>query len=282
LRSVSSSAEAGAQDVVILATKAHQLYPLIGSMPALWHEETVVVPMQNGIPFWYFEGLEGPNRGRVVESVDPGGAILAAIPSRRILGCVVYPACELAAPGVVRHVEGDRFPLGELDGSNSPRIQRISDAFTAAKLRSPVLTDIRSEIWLKLWGNLCLNPLSALGRATLAGICANPHARELAKAMMEEAAEVANRLGAHFRVSIDRRLEGAAKVGHHKTSMLQDIESGRKTEIDALLGSVIELARLAKVPVPRLEAVYACIRLLEENACPPEALNPQTAPALAA
>jgi 2-dehydropantoate 2-reductase len=265
LRAVPSVLEAGTQDVVVLATKAHQVAELVDDLPALWHHETVLVTMQNGIPWWYFQGLAGPHNGRPVHSVDPNGTIAFRIPAERVLGCVVYPACEAAAPGVVRHIEGERFPLGELDGSLSARATRIGALFEAAGLKAPVLGDIRSEIWLKLWGNLCFNPISALTRATLAGICRDPHSRALAAAMMEEARAVAEKLGATFRVSAERRIEGAARVGEHRTSMLQDVEAGRATEIDALLGAVIELAKVSETPVPRLEAVYACARLLDST-----------------
>jgi 2-dehydropantoate 2-reductase len=269
LRCAGSILEAGIHDLVILATKAHQVEPLVESLPALWHRDTVLVPMQNGIPWWYFQSFAGPHRGHVVRAVDPDGTAAQCIPPERILGCVVYPACETPAPGVVRHVEGTRFALGELDGSTSERAARVSALFTAAGLKAPVLDDIRSEIWLKLWGNLCLNPISAITGATLAAICAEPHTRALATAMMEEAREVAVKLGATFRVTIERRLEGAARVGEHRTSMLQDIDAKRPTEIDALLGAVIELARLTDTPVPRLEAVYACMKLLERTVCTP-------------
>jgi 2-dehydropantoate 2-reductase len=267
LRAVERVREAGPQDLVILAVKAHQVRPLARDVAGLLTGETALVTMQNGIPWWYFQRRAGPWAGRVVESVDPGGRIAATIPSERILGCVVYPACEQVEPGVVRHVEGDRFPLGEPDGSLSPRAERVSRLFESAGLRSPVLADIRSEIWLKLWGNLCFNPLSALSRATLAQICADPLTRGLAVEMMREAQAVAMRLGAAFRVPIEKRIEGAARVGAHRTSMLRDVEAHRPTELDALLGSVIELARLTGIEVPRLEAVHACTALLERTVC---------------
>ena len=276
LRAVASLAEAGPHDLLVFATKAHQLEPILESLPRAWNRETVVVPMQNGIPFWYFQGLEGAYRGRIVRSVDPEGNVAARIPAERILGCVVYPASEVEAPGVIRHVEGVRFPLGELDGTTTDRAVQVSNLFINAGLKSPILTDIRSEIWLKLWGNLCLNPISALTGATLAGICAAPAARKLATVMMEEAREVATRLGASFRIGIERRLEGAAKVGEHRTSMLQDVDAGRRTEIDALLGSVIELAGWTQTAVPSLEAVYACMQLLERTACGEPAEKPLT------
>ncbi|HXS53537.1 MAG TPA: 2-dehydropantoate 2-reductase [Usitatibacter sp.] len=274
LRAVERIAEAGPQELVILAVKAHQVAPIAAQVAQVLGAESTLVTMQNGIPWWYFQGIGGPFAGRVVESVDPGGRVAATIEPGRVVGCVVYPACELVRPGVVRHVEGDRFPLGEPDGSLSERAQRISALFTSAGLRAPVLPDIRSEIWLKLWGNLCFNPISALSRATLADICAEPKARALAAAMMREAQAVASVLGAGFRVPLEKRIEGASRVGHHRTSMLQDVESGRATELDALLGSVIELARFTGTPVPHLEAVYACAALLERTVCRPRTAQP--------
>ncbi|HEX6691651.1 MAG TPA: 2-dehydropantoate 2-reductase [Burkholderiales bacterium] len=262
LRAVGRPADAGPHDVVVLGVKAHQIAPIAAELPALLHAGTTVVPMQNGIPWWYFHGLAGPHEGRRVDAVDPGGAIAAAIPAQSVVGCVVYPACEIEAPGLIRHVEGNRFPLGELDGRVTPRIEALSALFVRAGLKAPVLEDIRSEIWLKLWGNLAFNPISALTRSTLDRICAEPGTRSLAAGMMQEAQQVAESLGARFRVSIERRIEGAAKVGAHRTSMLQDVEAGRQTEIEALVGAVIELARLTATPVPRIEAVYACTRLL--------------------
>jgi 2-dehydropantoate 2-reductase len=197
-----------------------------------------------------------------VSSVDADGAVAAGIPASRILGCVVYPASELIAPGVVRHIEGERFPLGELDGSSSERVQRVSEVFTHAGFKAPVLDNIRSEIWLKLWGNLTFNPISALSHATLADICQYPLSRELAAAMMREAQAVAGKLGIEFRVTLDKRIAGAEKVGKHKTSMLQDVEAGRAPEIDALVGSVAELARLTETPTPHIDTVYALVKLL--------------------
>ncbi len=280
LHAVGDAAQAGPQDVVILAAKAHQVGPLVDAAMALLEPDGVLVTMQNGIPWWYFQGRASPFAGRPVESVDPEGAIAAAVPPERILGCVVYPACELVEPGVVRHVEGDRFPVGELDGSISPRAERVSRLFESAGLRAPILTDVRSEIWLKLWGNLCFNPISALTRATLADICAEPRTRALAVAMMTEAQAVARKLGITFRVALERRVDGAAKVGHHRTSMLQDLEGARPTELDALLGSVIELARITHTPVPNLEAVYACTALLERSVRAPRSARAAAQPAL--
>lgn len=260
---------AGVHDVVVLAMKAHQLGAVADSVPLLCGPHTVIVPMQNGVPYWYFHKLKGPFEDHVLQSVDPGGRIGRAIGADNVLGCVVYPASELVAPGVVRHIEGDRLPLGELDGSISERAQRVSDAFQRAGFKAPLLTDIRSEIWLKLWGNLVFNPVSALTRATLEDICRFAPTRELATLMMSEAQQVAAKLGVTFRVSIERRIAGAEKVGAHKTSMLQDIEGGREPEIEALVGSVVELARLTDTPTPHIDAVYALTRLLGRSVAVP-------------
>jgi len=254
------------QDVVILGMKAHQVEAVARDLPSLLHAETVVVPMQNGIPWWYFQRLPRELAGRFddrrIAALDPDGTIAGAIDPARIVGCVVYPAAELEAPGLVRHVEGDRFPLGELDGIETPRVQALSEAFVGAGFKAPVLADIRSEIWLKLWGNLSFNPISALTHATLVDICRFPISRKLAASMMQEAQSVAECLGARFRVPLEKRIAGAEKVGKHKTSMLQDVEAGRDPEIDALVGAVIELGRMVAVPTPHIETVYALMKLL--------------------
>ena len=262
VRATDDYVAAGPQDVVILAMKAHQVDALARDVPHLLGPDTAVVTMQNGIPFWYFANHGGALAGTRLASVDPTGEASAHIPAERVIGCVVYPASELIAPGVVRHIEGDRFPLGELDGTTSARVTRVADAFGRAGFKSPVLADIRAEIWLKLWGNLTFNPLSALSRATLVDICRFPPTRQLAAAMMTEAQAVANKLGVTFRVSIDKRIAGAEAVGKHKTSMLQDVEAGRDPELDALVGSVIELGRLTGTPTPHIDGVYALTRLL--------------------
>ncbi|MDA8108196.1 MAG: 2-dehydropantoate 2-reductase [Betaproteobacteria bacterium] len=266
-RAAGSIGEVGEpQDLVILAMKAHQVEAVARDVPRLFHAETVVIPMQNGIPWWYFQRLPAELAGRFddrrVAAVDPSGAIAEAIDPARIVGCVVYPAAELEAPGRVRHVEGDRFPLGEPDGAETARVRALSEAFAGAGLKAPVLTDIRSEIWLKLWGNLSFNPISALTHATLVDICRFPISRELAASMMQEAQSVAERLGARFRVPLEKRIAGAEKVGKHKTSMLQDVEAGRDPEIDALVGAVIELGELVGVPTPHIATVYALMKLL--------------------
>jgi 2-dehydropantoate 2-reductase len=258
-------AAAGRQDVVILAMKAHQVEAVAADVPKLFSPDTVVIPMQNGIPYWYFHGHPGELAGTRVHSVDPSGSIGEHIGAQRVVGCVVYPATELVAPGVVRHIEGNRFPVGEPDGASTERVTRIADCFVRAGLQAPVLKDIRAEIWLKLWGNLTFNPISALTRATLAGICQYPPSRALAAAMMAEAQAIAEKLGVTFRVSLEKRIAGAERVGHHKTSMLQDVEAGRSLEIDALLGSVVELARLTGTSSPHLDAVHALSKLLAKT-----------------
>ncbi len=255
-------AEAGVQDMVILAMKAHQLEAVANDVPQLLGPNTSVVTMQNGVPYWYFHKHGGALAGSRLQSVDPSGLIGEKIPASHVIGCVVYPASELVEPGVVRHIEGDRFPVGELDGSTSERVTVIANTFIKAGFKAPVLDNIRAEIWLKLWGNLTFNPISALSHSTLVDICQYPLTRELAANMMAEAQAVANKLGITFRVSIDKRIGGAEKVGKHKTSMLQDVEAGRAPEIDALVGSVVELGKLTGTPTPHIDATYALVKLL--------------------
>ena len=257
--------EPGPQDVVILALKAQQVEQVAADLPKLFGEHTSVITMQNGIPFWYFHKHGGDFEGCQVKSVDSTGIISAHIGAERLIGCVVYPASQLIAPGVVQHIEGNRFPLGELDGTVSERVQILSELFVKAGFKAPVLDNIRSEIWLKLWGNLTFNPISALAHSTLVDICQFPLSRELATAMMTEAQTVANKLGITFRVPLEMRIAGAEKVGKHKTSMLQDIEAGREPEIDALVGSVIELGRLTNTPTPHIDTVYALVKLMAKT-----------------
>ena len=265
VKATDNYAAAGPQDMVILAMKAHQVEAVTNDIGALFGPDTLVVPMQNGVPYWYFHGFKGALAGTRVKSVDPHGVIYEKIPCERIIGCVVYPAAQLLAPAVVKHVEGNRFPVGEPDGSNSERVTRVSQCFINSGLQAPVLGDIRAEIWLKLWGNLTFNPISALSRATLAAICQYPPSRAIAAAMMTEAQAVANKLGVTFRVPLEKRIAGAERVGHHKTSMLQDVEAGRELEIDALLGSVVELARLTETATPHIDTVYALTKLLTKT-----------------
>jgi 2-dehydropantoate 2-reductase len=220
-------------------------------------KEGVVITAQNGIPFWYFTAQDGPYANRRLLSVDPDGSIAAQLPVDRIIGSVVYPAAEIVSPGVIKHIEGLRFSLGELDGTISERATRISSLFRAAGFKSPVVKDIRSEIWTKLWGNLAFNPISALTRT-----------HNLAATMMREAQAIAEKLGIEFKIPLEKRLAGAAEVGAHKTSMLQDLEGGRALETEALIGAVAELGTLVDVPSPAITAVLACLRLLAKTTLP--------------
>jgi 2-dehydropantoate 2-reductase len=256
--------QAGMQDVVVIAVKAYQIPAIAARMRALFAPGTAVVTIQNGIPWWYFHKHGGEFEGRRLESVDPSGEIDANIEPDRIIGCVVYPAAEIVAPGVIKHVEGNRFPVGELDGSTSERVERISQSFNSAGFKSFVLDNIRAEIWLKAWGNLSFNPISALTQATLVDICQFPLTRELAARMMEEAQVIANKLGITFRHTIEKRIAGAEGVGKHKTSMLQDVEAGRPLEVEALVGTVVELGRVTNTPTPSIDAVYALVKLIDK------------------
>ena len=253
----------GAQDLVIIAVKAHQIPLLLPDIRKLFGPQTIVMTVQNGVPWWYFYKHGGPFDGRRIEAVDPDGVIDANIERDRIVGCIVYPAGEVMAPGVIHVVEGNRFSVGELDGSDSERIVALSEMLVRAGFKSYVLHDIRSEIWLKLWGNLSFNPISALTRATLAAICRDPGTRALAADMMREAQQIAEKLGITFRHTIEKRIAGAEAVGEHKTSMLQDVEAGRTLEIEALVGAVVELGRLTETATPHIESVYACVKALE-------------------
>jgi 2-dehydropantoate 2-reductase len=255
----------GQQDVVLLALKAHQIAAVVQDLPAIVGPETALVTLQNGIPWWYFQKLGGPYADRVVETVDPGGVLFNAIDPNQVIGCIAYPAATVAEPGVIKHIEGNRFPVGELDGRATDRVAMVSALFEEGGFKARVLDDIRSEIWLKLWGNLTFNPISALTHATLVDICQFPLSRTLAATMMTEAQTIAERLGASFRVPMERRIAGAESVGKHKTSMLQDVEAGKPLEIDGMLGVVVELAEITDVEVPTLRAVYACASLLNKT-----------------
>ena len=269
VRATSVIAEAGIQDVIILTLKAHQVAPIAGELPALMHASTRVITMQNGIPWWYFHKLpiavDQAYRGLSIQAVDPGGCIARHIGIDRVMGCVVYPASEVLRPGVIRVIEGNRFTLGEIDGSDTPGIRAFSEVFKAAGFKAPISGDIRSEIWLKLWGNLSFNPISALTHATLEDICVYPATRLLAANMMREAQIVGEKLGVKFKVSLDKRIAGAQAVGQHKTSMLQDVENGRPLELQALVGAVIELGQITQTPTPTINAVYALTSLLARN-----------------
>jgi 2-dehydropantoate 2-reductase len=257
--------EAGKQDLVVLALKTNVIEHVVEDLKALYGPDTVILPLQNGLPWWYFQRHGGEFEGRRIEIVDPSGKISDHIEPRRILGCVVYPAGEIVEPGVIKHVEGNRFPVGELDGAETDRAKAVAEVFNKSGFKSFVIDDIRAEIWLKLWGNMSFNPISALTHATLVDICTYPLTRELAARLMGEAQAVANRLGITFRVSLDKRIEGAEKVGKHKTSTLQDVERGRALELDALMGAIIELGRMLELPTPHIDAVYACVKLLNET-----------------
>ena len=265
VRAFSRMRDAGPQDAVLLTVKAHQVADVAGDLHHLCHDDTAIVTMQNGIPWWYFLNYDGPYAGHAVRSADPDGSIRRSIDPRRVIGSVVYPAAVLDAPGVVHVVEGRRFALGELDGRATPRIERIAAALTNAGFKAPLIDDIRSEIWLKIWGNLSFNPISALTHTTLVELLQYPLTRTLCVEMMREAEAVAHKLGVTFRVGIDKRIAGAEKVGAHKTSMLQDVEAGRALEIEALIGAVIELGALTETPTPHIEAVYACVSLLNKT-----------------
>jgi len=250
---------------VFVTLKAHSLPPVAERLAAGIGPDTVVVSAQNGIPWWYFQRYGGELEGIHLESVDPGGVVANAIDPRRVIGCIVYTAASLVSPGVIRHVEGERFSLGELDGSQSARILELSHLLGSAGLKAPVQQRIRAELWLKLLGNAVFNPLSALTRASLGDIAQSPLVADLVRSAMEEADAVARRLGIEIPASIDQRIKGAARVGDHKTSMLQDLEAGRPMEIDALTGSVVELGDRLGVPVPHLRTLYSSVKLLQET-----------------
>ena len=264
VRGVASAAEAGQQDLIILAVKAHLLENVVRDLDALLGPDTVIMTVQNGLPWWYFQHLGGQYDGHKMQSLDPTGILSRKVDPGRIIGCVVYPAASVPEPGVIRHVEGDRFPIGELDGKETERVKKVHDVLVAAGLKSRVLNDIRSEIWLKAWGNLSFNPISALSHATLEDICRFEETRKLAGDMMREAQIVAEKLGVKFRHTIEKRIQGAEAVGRHKTSMLQDVEAGRALETEALIGSILEMARITNTPAPSIEAVYACVKLLNK------------------
>ncbi|MGF1502560.1 MAG: 2-dehydropantoate 2-reductase [Paracoccaceae bacterium] len=258
-------AEIGPVDVVFNALKAHQAWESAHFVTPLLGPETPVVCCQNGVPWWYFHKLGGAHEGKRLDSVDRGNRQWDLIGPERAIGCSVYPAAEIEAPGRIRHVYGDKFALGEPDGLASDRVTRISEVLERAGFRAPVLEDIRSELWLKLWGNLCFNPISALTRGTLDVVATDPTTRGTARAMMLEAQEIAESLGASFRVDVERRINGAAKVGAHRTSMLQDLEAGKKMEIDALVTAVQEMGRVVGRPTPTLDVVLGLVQQLGMN-----------------
>lgn len=251
----------GTFDAIFLAVKANEISELAVELHHLFNDDTPIITLQNGLPWWYFQRFEGEYEGHTIRATDPDGSLGRLIDPQRILGCVAYPAAELIEPGVIQHVEGLRFPVGELDGGQTHRVKQISQLMENAGLKAPVMEDIRSEIWLKAWGNLAFNPISALTHATLAQIATHPPTRAYTAQLMTEAQMVARRLGVEFRVPLERRMEGARSVGAHKTSMLQDVLAQRPIELDAILGSVLEIAELVEVPVPGLKGLYAMTSL---------------------
>jgi 2-dehydropantoate 2-reductase len=257
-----SAAEIGPVDYVFLGLKAHS-YPTCGPLIGpLLGPNTAIVAAQNGIPWWYFHQLPGPYQGHRIEAVDPGGATSAVLPPERAIGCVVYPATVLEALGVVRHLEGTRFSIGEPSGELSERCKALSEAMIAGELKCPVETDLRNDIWIKLMGNVAFNPLSALSRATMVQMCLDLNTRRVVTQLMEETLDVAARLGTTPDISIEKRLRGAEKVGHHKTSMLQDLEAGKQLELDAIVSAVVELADLTGAAAPTLRTIHAATDLL--------------------
>ncbi|MFQ5564751.1 MAG: 2-dehydropantoate 2-reductase [Paracoccaceae bacterium] len=262
VRASDDPARIGPVDVVFNCLKAHQAWESAEAMAPLLGPDTAVVCCQNGVPWWYFHKLAGRFEGCRLDAVDRGDRQWRAIGPERAIGCSVYPAAEISAPGIIRHVYGDKFALGEPDGSASLRIRRIAQAMEQAGFRAPVLDDIRSELWLKLWGNLCFNPISALTRETLDVVATDPASRATAKAMMLEAQVIAESLGASFRVDVERRIDGAARVGKHRTSMLQDLEAGKAMEIDALVTAVAEMGRITGHPTPTLDVVLGLVQQL--------------------
>lgn len=265
VRATDKIAEAGQQDLVILGMKAHQVAAVVNDLEHLYTPDTTVLTAQNGIPWWYFFKHGGTYEGRRLESVDPGGVVADNLPIDRVLASVVYPAAEIVEPGVIKHIEGNRFSLSEIDNSETPRIKQVSETLKRAGFKAPVVSDIRAELWTKLWGNLSFNPVSALTHATLEDLCRYPLTRALVADMMREAQSVGEALGIRFRIPIEKRIAGGEAVGKHKTSMLQDIESGRAVEADALIGSVIELGRIVNVPTPHLDTAYALVKLLSKT-----------------
>lgn len=259
-------ADLGEQDYIIVTLKAHSVPPIVDKMTPLIGPNTTIVSGVNGVPWWYFHKIGGAHEGTRLESVDPGNAQWDGFGPDRVLGCVVYPAAEVIEPGVVKHIEGNRFSLGEPDGSKSERATALSQALSSAGLKAPVRPRLRDEIWVKLWGNLSFNPISALTHATLDVLCTDPGTRAVAKGMMLEAQEIAEALGVKFPIDVERRIDGGAAVGAHRTSMLQDLDQGRPMEIDALVGSVQELGRVVGVPTPTIDTVLALVQLRARTA----------------
>jgi 2-dehydropantoate 2-reductase len=265
LRVTGKISQAAKADLVILGVKAYQIADVAPDLPSLYGPDTSVLTVQNGIPWWYFERHGGELDSTRLQTLDPEGLIAQHIPAERILGCVAYPACEMVAPGMIHHIEGNRFPVGELDGCVSERADVAAKLFNNAGLKSYVIEDIRAEIWLKAWGALSFNPISALTQATMVDICQHNETRKLVVDMMTEAQTIAEKLGIAFRRTIEERVAGAEAVGAHKTSMLQDSLAGRPMEVDAVIGAVTELGRITQSRCPTIDSIYACVNLLNDK-----------------
>jgi 2-dehydropantoate 2-reductase len=261
VRASAEPAELGPQDYLIVTLKAHSVPAAVAAMQPLIGESTTIVSGVNGVPWWYFHKIGGPLEGTRLRTVDPGNVQWDGFGPDRVLGCVVYPAAEVSSPGTIRHIEGNRFSLGEPDGSKSERALALSQALQSAGLKAPVRPRLRDEIWVKLWGNLSFNPISALTHATLDVLCTDPGTRDVARRMMLEAQAIAEKLGVTFPIDVERRIDGGAAVGAHRTSMLQDLEAGRPMEIDALVRSVRELGEITATPTPTIDIVLALITL---------------------
>ena len=261
VRASADAADLGGQAYVIVTLKAHSVPPVVGAMQPLIGSHTTIVSGVNGVPWRYFHKIGGPLEGTRLRSVDPGDVQWNGFGPDRVLGCVVYPAAEVSEPGVIRHIEGNRFSLGEPDGSKSDRATALSQLLQSAGLKAPVRPRLRDELWVKLWGNLSFNPISAMTHATLDVLCTDPGTRDVARRMMIEAQAVAEKLGVSFPIDVDRRIEGGAAVGAHRTSMLQDLDAGRPMEIDALVASVQELGRITETPTPTIDTVLALVAL---------------------
>lgn len=259
-RCIGDVADAGQQDYVFVTLKAHSLPGAAPQIAKMMGPDTALVTGVNGVPYWYFYGLDSPYRDRIVDSVDPGGIVTRTLPPRQVIGSVIYPAAEVIEPGVIQHTYGDRISLGEPDGSKSPRAEALAKVMITAGIKAPIRPRLRDEIWVKLWGNLAFNPLSALTGATLDRLTAPGELRDIARTMMMEAQAVAEALGIRFAIDVEKRIDGAAEVGAHKTSMLQDLERGRPMEIDALLGAVVELGALVDKPMSTCVQILALVR----------------------
>mgnify|MGYP001158244091 FL=1 len=257
----SNALEAGEQDYLIITLKAHSVIEVVADINPLLSRKTHVIWCVNGLPWWYFYKCPGKFENTKINTIDPDNRQWEKITPERIIGCVVYPAVEVEAPGKIRHIEGNKFSLGELDGSKTERVTKLATEFTNAGLRAPIRSKIRDELWVKLWGNLSFNPISALTGATLAEMCSDSDCYNLIFKMMSEAQLVGEKIGVNFPIDIKKRIEGGKSVGDHKTSMLQDLERGRKMELDALVGGIIDLAKITEVPVPNIEAVYELTKL---------------------